>query len=163
MKKKRPSKGIVIYAALSIVGLILHISGAWDKIFENVSKIGVTSPGALDILDDIFTRLFRATPAIIKTRMIGRLTGGIIGLILTVGIIGLKEWARKTKIVFHCIVLIYVLLNVPHIIGYYAGIFKGKLWLGYYLFGCMLLVSVVSLPIFIYFLTRPKVKAQFKR
>ncbi len=162
MEKKRPSRGIVIYAALSIVGSILHISGAWDKIFENVSKIGVTDPGALDILDDIFTRLFRATPAIIKTRMIGRLIGGIIGLVIAVGIIRLKEWARKTIIVLYCIVLIYILLSVPQWIGYYAEMFKGKLWLGYYLFGCMLLVSVASLPIFIYFLTRPKVKEQFK-
>lgn len=159
--RKTPSKGIIIYVAFSVVGLVIAISGSWDKILEAVSKIGLTDQGAQAILDDMFNRLYRPTPGIIQARLVGRLIGGFMGLILIVGIIRLKEWARKIAIALHTIILVVMSFSIPKMFDFYAIMFKEELWLGYYLLGCLTLLSLIMVLVIIYFLTRPKVKALF--
>jgi len=162
MENKKPSRGIIVYVIFSVIGLAIAVTGMWDKIFETIVKIGVTDKSMLAILNDMFDRLYRPSEVIVLSRWIGKLIGGLIGLLITIAILRLKEWARKVNIILIAFTLLFLVLSIPKHFPYYVAMFKMKLWLGYYLFGLLLLIPLIASPVFLYFFTRPKVKEQFK-
>ena len=153
-----PSKGIIIYCAISIILTIFTVSSGWQYILEKIMKIGMYDQGSLNIISDMFIRLY--PPGLQNARIIGGLIGGIIRLMIIIGIFRLKNWVRKIELAFCTIVFIALAVkSVPSI----QKIFMFDFWIGYYLFYALLFIIMLLLLIAIIFLTRPGIKKQFKQ
>lgn len=156
--KNKPSKAIITYCVLSIICMIFTVTSGWQYIFEKIMEIGVYDQGSLNIISDMFIRLY--PPALQNARIIGGLIGGIIRLMIIIGIFRLKNWVRKIELALCSIVFIVLAVILIPLI---PKIFMPNLWIGYYLFYALLFLVMLLPLIIIFFFTRPGIRKQFER
>lgn len=152
----RPSKGIIIYLATMFAAWILNVTQLWNMIFESLLKIGLKNSQSTQYIEDIFIKNQASSD-----RWIGVIFGGIISFVVILGIFKLKSWARKLLLFFTSLGIIIYVFNMPRLLVFYKNIVTEKLWLGYYLFAALILLTIAYLISILIFFSRNDIKTQF--
>ena len=152
----KPSKGVLIYLVTMFIGWFLSVTQLWKGIFIATLQIGLTNSQAMKTIE----LLFSPTP-FPEARWAGIFVGGLIALVVLVGMLRLKPWARKSLLLVTVVGLIVYAIRLPRLLSLYKYIASGEMWLGYYLFVFLTLVGIAYPISVLIFFSREDVKKQF--
>ena len=130
LEKIKPSKGVIVYSLFVLLALLINLSGLQEEIHQAIIRVGINDYGTQKVVDDTLAELYNPPREIASSKLVGRLIGSVIGLIVLWGIVTLKEWARRVHIALCFLPFVVYIIRAPALMKYYGNMFEYPLWRG---------------------------------